>query len=96
MEVMQKLEEFQWTSSLDLNMGYYTIQLNPNAQQICTVITPWKKYKYLRLPMGVSCAPDIFQEKMSFLMLGLEFACTYLDNLLCFTMGDLDDYLEKL
>ena len=93
---MQKLEGFQWASSLNLNMGYYTIWLNPDVQQICTVITPWGKYKYLRLPMGISCAPDIFQEKMSSLMLGLEFTCMYLDNLLCLTMGDLDDHLEKL
>ena len=72
MEVMQKLEGSWWASSLDLNMGYYTIWLNPDAQCICTVITSWGKYKYLCLPMGISCMLDIFQEKMSTLMRGLE------------------------
>jgi hypothetical protein len=32
--------------------------------------------------MGLSISPDTFQEKMSELMAGLEFACSYLDNLL--------------
>eukprot|EP00957_Ditylum_brightwellii_P117249 8942108-Ditylum_brightwellii.AAC.1 len=60
-------------------MGYYTICLEPDAQIICAIILPWGKYQYLRLPMGLS-APDIFQEKMSELMVGLEFAETYLDD----------------
>ena len=82
--------------SLDLNMGYYTIRKNPNAQCICTVITPWGKYKYLYLPIGISCMLDIFQEKMSTLMSGLEFAHMYLDDLLCLTMRDLNNHLDKL
>ena len=28
-ETMQKLEGFQYATSLDLNMGYYTIMLSP-------------------------------------------------------------------
>eukprot|EP00957_Ditylum_brightwellii_P121114 9237430-Ditylum_brightwellii.AAC.1 len=65
---MQKLQGFMYATALDLNMGYYTICLDPDAQRICTLILPWGKYHYLRLPMGLSCAPDSFQEKMSELM----------------------------
>ena len=43
------------------------------------------KYEYLRLPIGLSNSPDIFQEKMSELMDGLEFAKAYLDDLLAIT-----------
>ena len=32
-DMLQKLEGFQYASSLDLNMGYYTIKLNPDAQK---------------------------------------------------------------
>ena len=46
--------------------------------------------------MGLCNSPDIFQEKMSELMEGLEFARTYLDDLLCITKGTFDDHLEKL
>ena len=57
---------------LDLNMGYDTIQLNPSAQDYCTIVIPWGKYAYTRLPMGLSNAPDIFKEKMSSLFEELE------------------------
>ena len=77
---MQKLEGFQFATSLDLNMGYYMIHLDANAQKICTIVTPWGKYQYLQLPMGIAGSPDIFQERMSTLMEDLEYVSTYLDN----------------
>jgi len=71
--VLQELEGFTFATSLDLNMGYYTIRLDPDASRICTIIFPWGKYSYKRLPMGVAGSPDIFQSKMSELMAALEF-----------------------
>eukprot|EP00957_Ditylum_brightwellii_P157872 12017086-Ditylum_brightwellii.AAC.1 len=65
---MQKLQGFSYVTALDLNMGYYTICLDLDAQKICTIILSWGKFQYARLPMGLSRAPDIFQEKMSELM----------------------------
>ena len=46
--------------------------------------------------MGLCNSPDIFQEKMSKLMAGLELARAYLDNLLIISKGDLDEHLEQL
>ena len=51
---------------------------------------------YLRLPMGITGSPDIFQAKMSELMVALEFIRTYLDDLLCITKASLDDHLDHL
>jgi hypothetical protein len=77
-------------------MGYYTIRLDTDASRICTIIFPWGKYSYKRLPMGIAGSPDIFQEKMSDLMASLEFVKTYLDDLLIISRGSLEDHLEKL
>ena len=95
-DMLQKLEGFQFATSLDLNMGYYHIQLTPNASRLCTVVLPWGKYEYLRLPMGLCNSPDIFQEKMSDLMAGLEFARAYIDDLLVVSQGDFDTHLDHL
>ncbi len=71
--VLQELEVFSFATSLDLNMGYYIIRLEPaDASKICTIIFPWKKYSYKRSPMGITSSPDMFQAKMLDLMESLE------------------------
>ena len=81
--VLQELERFTFATALDLNMGYYTIRLDPDASKICTIIFPWGKYSYKRLPMGIAGSPDIFQAKMMKLMESLEYVQAYIDDLLC-------------
>jgi len=96
-DMLQKLEGFMYATSLDLNMGYYHMKLTPFASRLCTIVLPWGKYEYTRLPMGLCVSPDIFQEKMSELMVGLEFARAYLDNLLIISKEpEFDKHLEKL
>jgi hypothetical protein len=80
---LQEIEGFFYATTLDLNMGYYTITLDPDASKICTIIFTWGKYSYKRLPMGISESPDIFQQKMLELMESLEYVRAYLDDLLC-------------
>jgi hypothetical protein len=60
-DVLHKLEGFMYATSLVLNMGYYHIKLNPDAQKYCTIITQWGCLSYLRMPMGVFSSADIFQ-----------------------------------
>ncbi len=46
--------------------------------------------------MGIAGSPDIYQAKMSELMVAFEFVRTYLDDLLCITKASLDDHLYHL
>ena len=50
----------------------------------------------MRLPMGILCAPDIFQDRMSALVDDLEQVYPYLDDLLLVTGGSLEDHLKIL
>jgi hypothetical protein len=95
-DLLHKLEGFMYATSLDLNMGYYHIKLNPDAQKYCTIITQWGCLSYLRMPMGVSSSADIFQERMSDLMRGLEFVRVYIDDVLIVSKTSFLDHLFKL
>jgi hypothetical protein len=46
--------------------------------------------------MGIAGSPDIFQAKMSKLMVALEFMRTYFDDLLFITKASLDGHLDHL
>jgi hypothetical protein len=91
-----RVEGFTFATALHLNMGYYTIRLDPNASRICTVIFPWGKYSFKRLPMGIAGSPDIFQGKMLKLMEDLEYVQAYLDDLLCIFRSSIEEHLENL
>jgi hypothetical protein len=93
---LQELEGFTYATALDLNMDYYTIRLDPQASEMCTIIFPWGKYSYLRLPMGFAGSADIFQAEMRNLMASLEYVRVYINDLLVITKGSLGDLLAKL
>jgi transposase InsO family protein len=95
-DLLLKLEGFKYGTSLDLNMGYYHIALDSDARKYCTIVLPWGKYEYLRLPMGLCNSPDIFQEKMGNLMSDLEYVRTYIDDLMIFSSSTWEDHLNKL
>ncbi len=94
--ILQELEGFTYATVLDLNMGYYTIRLDPTAFKICTIIFPWGKYSYKRLPMGFGGSADIFQDQIMVLMASLKFVRAYMDNLLTVTRQTLDKHLQKM
>ena len=94
--MLLNLEGFQYATSLDLNMGYYHLELSPESKELCTIVLPFGKFEYQRIPMGLCNSPDIFQEKMNELFEGLDFVRAYIDDLLCLTKGTFDDHLEKL
>ena len=77
-------------------MGYYHICLDPESQKLCTLIFLWGKNETQCLPMGLCNSPDIFQEKMSELMEGLEYICTYIDDLLIISKDSFEDHLSKV
>ena len=94
--VLQELEGFMYATALDLNMGYYTLRLSLATSEMCTIIFPWGKYSYQRLPMGASNAPDVFQAKMGTLFQALEYVRAYLDDLLILSSATFEDHLDKL
>ncbi len=83
--ILQELEGFTYATVFDLNMGYYTIRLDPTASEMCTIIFSWGKYSYRRPPMGFGGSANIFQAQIMDLMASLNFVQSYMDDLLTIT-----------
>ena len=95
-DLLLKLEGFQHATSLELNMGYYHIELMPFTKRLCTIVMSWGKYKYQCLPMGLCNSPDNFQECMFELFSDLKYVQAYIDDLLVMSCSTFIEHLERL
>ena len=87
----------QHATSLNLNMGYYHIELMPFGKRPCAIVTPWGKYQYQCLPMlGLCNSPNIFQECMFELFSDLEHVQAYINDLLVMSCSTFEEHLERL
>jgi hypothetical protein len=77
-------------------MGYYTIRLDPTASKMCTIIFPWGKYSYKKLPTGFGGSADIFQAQTMDRMAALKFVQALMDDLLIITRETLDEHLQNM
>ena len=46
---------------LDANQGYFQIVLDEKSRDYTAFNTPFDRYRYKRLPMGITSAPELFQ-----------------------------------
>ena len=93
-DILAKRSGYQFFTKLDLTMMYYAIELDDNAKELCTIVTPFGKFQYCRLPMGLKSSPDIAQSIIEGVLSDLD-VDVYIDDIGIFS-NDYDSHLEKI
>lgn len=73
-------------SVFDMRQGFWQIELDEDSAEYCTFNTPFTRYKFNRLPFGLSSAPEVFQKKNEELFGDIPGVYIYFDDI--FVCGD--------
>ena len=81
-EVISTIPDAKVFSKLDAKSGFLQIKLDEASSLLTTFNTPLGRYRWLRLPFGIKCAPEIFQRIMDQMLEGIEGATAIMDDIL--------------
>lgn len=84
-QILTELNGACWFSTIDLSNAYYHIELDRGSRHLTNFCTEFGMFRFVRLPFGLSNAPDVFQETLERDVLG---GCAgvrnYLDDVLVY------------
>ena len=84
-------------STLDLQAGYWQIEVKPEDRPKTAFITRSGLFEYVTMPFGLCNAPSTFERCMELIMKGLQWKTLliYLDDLIVFS-STFDEHIERL
>ena len=81
-------------TKLDAKSGFFHIGIFEGDQQYTAFSLPFGTFVFLRMPMGISTAPEAFQEFMNLLLGQYDFILVYIDDVLILSRNYQDHYLH--
>lgn len=80
--ILATLGQAKYFSRLDAYLGFYQVKVHPESMLLTTFITPFGRFKFNRLPFGISCTPEHFQRMIHQLLEGLDGVVCHIDDIL--------------
>jgi hypothetical protein len=81
-DILPKLSGAQYFTVLDAKNGFWSIRLDEESSELCTFNTPYGRYKFNRLPMGLKSAPEVYQKVMTQLFDDIDGCDVIVDDIL--------------
>ena len=81
-QTLAQLPEAKLFTKLDANSEFWQISLSPESALLTTFMTPFGRFRFHRLPFGITSAPEHFQHRMSETLSGLTGVVCLIDDVL--------------
>lgn len=83
-DIAPKLSGSKVFSTLDASAGFFQVPIHEDSQPLTTFITPFGRYCFERVPMGISLGPECFQIKMKELLEGMDGCEVIMDDIIVY------------
>ena len=80
--IMAEMADAKFFSKLDASSGYWQIKVDEESSKILTFNTPFGRYKFKRLPFGILSASEVFQNKITEILEGIEGCANVQDGII--------------
>jgi len=94
-DILPRLTKAKVFSVLDAKDGFHQVKLTEESSFLTTHWTVNGRYRYLRMPFGISSAPEEFQRRLHEIVDGLDGVASIADDLLIYGCGEtIDEAME--
>ncbi len=85
-------------SHLDASSGYWQMPLDEQSSRLTTFITPFGRYRFTRVPFGITSASEIYQREMNRILNGIQGVEVYQDDVMIHSKDekDHDEILKRV
>ena len=87
-DILPKLAGVKVFSTVDIKHAFWHLRLSDSSSRLTTFETPYGRYRWLRLPFGISPAPEIWQSRVHAAISGLKGVFCIADDILVTGSGD--------
>lgn len=87
---LPQLKGSKWFTKLDLKDAFYHIPLHKDSRHLTSFMTAKGPRQFTRMPFGISCAPEYFQNRMEELFRGCEGCINFADDILIYAKTEED------
>ncbi|KAL1252058.1 hypothetical protein QQF64_019854 [Cirrhinus molitorella] len=87
-DILPDLSRAEVFTVCDVKKGFWHVTLDEESSYMATFATPYGRYRWLRMPMGISPAPEVFQRKLSQALEGLQGIYVIADDILITGEGE--------
>ena len=89
-DVLPKLKDAKIFSKLDVKDAYWHVRLDEASSKLTTMITPFGRYMWKRLPFGLKVSSEIFQRKIDEALGDLDGVFNIVDDVVIVGCGNSD------
>ena len=94
-DILPQMSGVKVFTKADCKEGFLQCELDTESSYLTTFQTPWGRYRYNRMPFGISPAPEIFQQKLDHNLEGLVGVYKIADDILITGRGETLDEANR-